>query len=248
MKVLLSGCSGAMGRTLSALVLDKQDIEIVTGVDKYPLKSSPYPVYTTFKECNQEVDVIIDFSHPSALDSLLEFAVSKKLPLMLSTTGHSDQQKDEIKKASESIPIFMSANLSLGINLLVELVKQASSFLEGFDIEIIEKHHHKKLDSPSGTALMIAESINETLDNKKEFIYGRHDSDNKRKENEIGIHAVRGGTIVGEHQVHFIGTDEVIEIKHSAHSKTVFAEGTLRAAQFITDKSPGIYSMKSMLG
>lgn len=246
MKIILSGCGGAMGRTLTSIIMEKEENTISAGVDKFPPESSLFPTYRTYNECQEDCDVIIDFSHPSALESLLDYAVSKKLPIVLSTTGYDDLQKSVINETSKSIPIFMSANMSLGINLMIELIKQAAAFLDGFDIEIIEKHHNKKMDSPSGTALALAESINEISGGLKNYVFGRHNFSKKRAENEIGFHSVRGGTIVGEHQVHFIGTDEVIEIRHSAYSKNIFAEGALRAAKFLIDKQPGAYNMKSM--
>jgi 4-hydroxy-tetrahydrodipicolinate reductase len=248
MKILLSGCGGAMGRTLTSIIMEKDEDTIVAGVDKFPIESSLFPIYSTFNECNEKCDVIIDFSHPDVLNSLLDYAIDNSLPIVLSTTGHTDEQKEKIKQASKLIPIFMSANMSLGVNLMIELLTKAASFLDGFDIEIIEKHHIKKLDAPSGTALALAEAINNALPEKKEFVYGRHNKAKKRDKNEIGIHAVRGGTIVGEHQVHFIGTDEIIEIRHNAYSKNVFAEGAIRAASYIIDKPAGVYNMKSMLG
>jgi len=247
MKVLLSGCGGAMGHMVAKLISEKEDVYIAAGVDKFPPKNADFPVFASYDACNVNCDAIIDFSHPSALSSLLEYAVSHGLPAVLSTTGISDVQKDEIEKASKSIAIFKSANMSLGVNLLTDLLKQATTFLKGFDIEIIEKHHNKKVDAPSGTALMLADSINEALDVKKEYKHGRHGTDAKRQKKEIGIHAVRGGTIVGEHQVHFIGPDEIIEIRHSALSKTVFAEGAVHAAAFLIGKPAGMYDMQDML-
>lgn len=247
MKVLLSGCGGTMGRIIVNIISERGDIEICAGVDKYPPKDVDFPVFTEYNKCDVDCDVIVDFSHPSALDDLLQFAISQKLPIVLSTTGLDDEQNVKTAKASEHIPVFKSANMTLGINLMIELLKKSAEFLEGFDIEIIEKHHNKKVDAPSGTALMLADGINEALDEKKEYKHGRHGATAKREENEIGIHAVRGGTIVGEHQVHFIGPDEIIEIRHTALSKTVFAEGALRAAKFLVGKPAGRYEMKDML-
>ncbi len=247
MKILLSGCGGAMGHNVANLVSEKEDIVIGAGVDKFPPKGTAFSVFSSFDDVDVKCDVIIDFSHPSALDDLLNYAVKKGLPVVLSTTGHDDKQKKSIEEASKSIAIFKSANMSLGVNLMTELLKKAASFLDGFDIEIIEKHHNKKLDSPSGTAYMLADSINEALDNKRELVHGRHGMNAKRHENEIGMHAVRGGAIVGEHQVHFIGPGEVIEIKHTALSKTVFADGAVQAASFLIGKQAGMYDMKDML-
>lgn len=247
MKILLSGCGGAMGRTITAMIMEKEEHTISAGVDKFPPESSLFPIYRTYNECTQDCDVIIDFSHPDALESLLDFAITNNIPVVLSTTGHNDMQEDSIFDSAKIIPIFRAANMSLGINLMIELIKQAASFLEDFDIEIIEKHHNKKLDAPSGTALILANSINEVFSNKKEFIFGRHDVSEKRNKNQIGIHSIRGGTLVGEHQVHFIGTDEIIEISHYAHSKNIFAKGAISAAKFIVRKPAGLYDMKSML-
>ena len=247
MKVLLSGCGGAMGRMLAEIIAEKNEMSVCAGVDKFPPSNAAFPVFNEYSSCDIECDAIIDFSHPSALTSLLKYAMDKSLPIVLCTTGLSDAQQEEIIEASKKIAIFKSANMSLGVNLMTDLLQKAASFLNGFDIEIIEKHHNKKLDAPSGTALMLADSINEALEDKKEYKYGRHGADAKRQPQEIGIHAVRGGTIVGEHQVHFIGPDEIIEIRHTALSKRVFAVGAVQAAVFIKDKSPGMYDMQDML-
>ena len=247
MKVLLSGCGGAMGRMLTEIISQKDGVEVVAGVDKFPPQNAQYPVFESFDACDVPCDAIIDFSHPSVLTSLLDYCVKKNIPTVLCTTGISDAQMAEIKTASEKVALFKSANMSLGVNLVTRLLKQAAQFLDGFDIEIIEKHHNKKRDAPSGTALMLADSINEAFEFKKEYKHGRHGADAKRQKNEIGIHAVRGGTIVGEHQVHFIGSDEVIEITHTAQSKKVFAEGAIRAAQYLVGKPAGIYDMQDML-
>ena len=247
MKVLLSGCGGAMGRMLADIIAEKTSMTVCAGVDKFPPSNAEFPVFGEYSDCDIDCDSIIDFSHPSALTSLLEYATDKSLPIVLCTTGLNDAQQEEIIEASKSIAIFKSANMSLGVNLMTDLLQKATSFLNGFDIEIIEKHHNKKLDAPSGTALMLADSINEALEDKKEYKYGRHGTNAKREPKEIGIHAVRGGTIVGEHQVHFIGPDEIIEIRHTALSKKVFAEGAVQAAVFINDKSPGMYDMQDML-
>lgn len=246
-KVLLSGCGGAMGHMIAKLISEKENVLVAAGVDKYPPKDAGFPVFESYEACDIKCDAIIDFSHPSALTPLLKYAVDKNLPAVLSTTGLSDEQNKEIKTASEKIAIFKSANMSLGVNLVTGLLKQAATFLKGFDIEIIEKHHNKKVDAPSGTALMLADSINEALGGKKEYNYGRHGTDSKRQKDEIGIHAIRGGTIVGEHQVHFIGPDEIIEIRHTALSKAVFAEGAIHAAEFLAGKPAGMYDMQDML-
>lgn len=248
-KIILNGCNGKMGQVISKLVSEDDNAEIVAGMDINTIIENPFPVYTNPMDCHEDADVIIDFSHPSSLSKLLEFSISKNLPVVISTTGLSDEQKEEILDASKKIPVFFSANMSLGINLLVELSKKAAQILEDkFDIEIIEKHHNQKIDAPSGTALLLAESISESLKNPAEFVYERHSVRRKRKKTEIGIHAVRGGTIVGDHDVIFAGNNEIIELKHSATSKEVFAVGSVKAAEFLVDKAPGLYSMSDLIG
>ncbi len=246
--ILMSGCNGKMGQVISRLAQDHKDIEIVAGFDISDSIKNTYPVYTNLNECKEKIDVIIDFSHPMALSNLLNFSVSRNIPLVMATTGLSKSQIDELKIASEKAPIFFSANMSLGINLLIDLVKKAAKVLESnFDIEIIEKHHNQKIDAPSGTALAIADSINSVLNEKQKYMYDRHSRRVKRSKNEIGIHAVRGGTIAGDHSVIFAGNDEIIEINHTAISKEIFAVGALKAAKFLYNKSPGMYSMDNLL-
>lgn len=249
LKIILNGCNGAMGKTVTKVVEECNDIEIVAGVDKNKdLYSNNYEVYNEFLEVKDKADVIVDFSHPSCLEKLLEFGVTNKIPIVIATTGLKEEDLKNIKEASENIPIFHSANMSLGINLLINLAKKAALTLnETFDIEIIEKHHNKKVDAPSGTAYMIANAINDELDNSMEYKYGREGKSEKRKENEIGIHAVRGGTIPGEHEVIFAGLDEIIEIKHTALSKNIFANGALKAARYIVNKDNGLYSMENLM-
>jgi len=247
-KILLSGCNGKMGQVISRLSKQFSNLEIVAGFDINDTQKNEYPVFTSIKDCNVPVDVIIDFSNPAALNDLLDFALSKKIPLVMATTGHSDVQIKRLIEASKIIPVFRSANMSLGVNLLLDLVKKATKVLEEyFDIEIIEKHHNQKLDAPSGTALMIADAINDVMEQKLEYVYDRHSRRKKRNKNEIGIHAIRGGTIVGEHSVIFAGNDEIIELKHSALSKDIFGIGALKAAAFIYDKTPGLYSMDDLI-
>ncbi len=247
-KIILNGCNGKMGQVISRLVWNDPDTEITAGLDLANIIENPYPVYTNPEDCREDGDVLIDFSHPSALSSLLEFAKARKLPVVVATTGLSDAQKQELKKASKEIPVFFSANMSLGINLLIALSKKAAALLgEDFDIEIIEKHHNQKLDAPSGTALAIADGISEVVKNP-EYVYDRHSVRRKRRKNEIGLHAVRGGTIVGEHEVLFAGTDEVITLSHSAQSREVFAVGAVRAAKFLAGKPAGMYSMDDLVG
>mgnify|MGYP002548222521 CR=1 FL=1 len=246
LRIILSGCCGKMGGVISSICKDKSDCEIVCGVDKAGA-GTDYPVFPSFEDIDVEADVIIDFSHPSLLDGLLKYAKATKTPAVIATTGLSDGQIAEIKEASKEIAVFFSFNMSLGINLLLELCKKAASVLEGFDIEIIEKHHNLKIDAPSGTAIMLAEGINSTLNNKMIYEYDRHARRKRREPNEIGIHAVRGGTIVGEHEVMFCGRDEIITLSHSARSKEVFAAGAVSAAQFIAGRKDGLYSMKELV-
>lgn len=246
--ILLSGCNGKMGQVITRLAEQSQNLKIIAGYDLFAEVKNTYPVYTDLRKCDAKIDVIIDFSNPEALDELLNFALAKKLPLVLATTGLSQTHAKKVETASVEIPIFTSANMSLGINLLMDLVKKAAKVLESnFDIEIIEKHHNLKLDAPSGTALSIADSINSVLEQKCEYVYDRHSRRKKRSKKEIGIHAVRGGTIVGEHSVIFAGSDEIIEINHFAMSKDIFGIGALRAAEFTAKKTPGLYSMKDMV-
>jgi len=247
-KILMSGCNGKMGQVISRVADQYDDLKIVAGYDLYDANKNPYPVFGDLRSCNIAVDVVIDFSNPDALDNILWFCTDKKVPLVLATTGLSRNQKKLLEAASKQIPIFFSANMSLGVNLLMDLVKKAAKVLEGsFDIEIVEKHHNQKIDAPSGTALAIADAINSVLEQEQEYIYDRHSKRNKRSKNEIGIHAVRGGTIVGEHSVIFAGNDEIIEINHTALSKDIFAIGALRAAKFIYNKKPGMYSMEDLI-
>ena len=247
-RIIMNGCNGKMGQVITRLAAEDKDCEIVAGVDINTSIQNTYPIYTSLDEFDGDADVVIDFSHPSCLTGVLEYCKKKKLPVILSTTGFTPEQKEEFKAASSEIPVFFSANMSLGINLLIALAKKATKLLEGnFDIEIIEKHHNQKIDAPSGTALAIADAIDETLSYPAEYIYDRHNVRRKRGQHEIGIHAVRGGTIVGEHEVLFAGTDEVIELKHSAHSKEVFAVGAIKAAKFITSKPAGMYNMNDLI-
>ena len=246
--ILMSGCSGKMGQVISRLAEQFEDMKIAAGFDIYDSGKNSYPVFTSLENCNVKIDVIIDFSNPEALENILTYAKSKKLPIIVATTGISLSQKKLLEEAAKKIPVFSSANMSLGINLVMELVKKAAKILESnFDIEIIEKHHNQKLDAPSGTALAIADSINSVLDQKQEYVYDRHSRRKKRSRNEIGIHAIRGGTIVGEHSIVFAGNDEIIEINHSAMSKDIFGTGALRAARFIYRKAPGLYSMDDLI-
>ncbi len=247
-KIIMNGCNGKMGQVISRLVSERTDCEIVAGFDIAQNPVLTYPVYTNPADFDGEADVLIDFSHPDALKPVLDFCKKRHIPAVIATTGLSNEQKNELTAAAESVGIFFSANMSLGINLLISLAKKAVTILEdGFDIEIVEKHHNQKIDAPSGTALAIADGISDTLSNPPEYVYDRHNVRAKRKKNEIGIHAVRGGTIVGEHTVIFAGTDEVIELKHSAASKEVFAVGAIKAAIYMADKEKGMYDMNDLI-
>jgi 4-hydroxy-tetrahydrodipicolinate reductase len=244
----MCGCNGKMGQVITRLSEQFDNVRISAGYDLSGSKNNDYPVFTDLESCNVPVDVIIDFSNPAAFESIIKFAVSRKIPLVMATTGLSQAQLHELETASAVIPVFQSANMSLGINLLIDLVKKAAKILDpNFDIEIVEKHHNQKIDAPSGTALAIADSINSVLDNRQEYMYDRHSRRKKRSRNEIGIHAVRGGTIVGDHSVIFAGNDEIIEINHTAMSKDIFGTGALRAAKFIFGKAPGKYCMDDII-
>ena len=246
-KVLLSGCLGKMGQVITNLSHDYDNLKIVAGIDRKNDSNLDYPIYSNVGDVLEDVDVIIDFSNPSLFDNLLKFATSKKIPLVMCTTGLSLDQKEKLNDASKVIPIFFSANMSIGINLLINLAKKASTFLgDDFDIEIVEKHHNQKVDAPSGTALLIADSINSVIP-KKDYIYDRHEKFQARQKSEIGIHSIRGGSISGEHTVIFAGNDEIIEVKHTALSKNVFGNGALKAAMFLYDKQTGMYTMDNLI-
>ena len=247
-RILLSGCNGKMGQAITACVDERDDCEIVAGVDIDVAMRSRYPVFKTFADVTCEADVIIDFSHPSVLTGMLAYAKEKNLPVVISTTGYSDQQTEEIKEAAKHLAIFFSFNMSLGINLLVELAKKAAAVLgDTFDIEIVEAHHNLKLDAPSGTAIMLADGIQESLVEPYEYVYNRHDRRMQRPKKEIGMHSIRGGTIVGEHQVIFAGRDEIVTLSHSARSKAVFAAGAVNAGVYLAGKGPGLYNMKNLV-
>ena len=246
--IAICGCNGKMGRVIYNCVKERDDAVVVAGIDLNTTSYADFPIYSSPNDIKEKVDVIIDYSHPSSLDGLLQYAKISGTPVVFATTGYSKEQIDKIKTASNEVPVFFTFNMSLGINLLVQLAKKATAILGGqFDIEIIEKHHNQKIDAPSGTAIMLADAINETLDNKYQFVYDRHSQRKKREKNEIGIHAVRGGTIVGEHEVIFAGHDEVITLSHSASSKEVFAVGSINAAIYISGKPAGLYDMSNLV-
>ncbi len=248
-KIFLSGCNGRMGQVIISCVAARDDCEIVGGADIFNEQKNGFPVYSDIKEFDGECDVIIDFSNPAALGGLLEFCLDKKVPAVLATTGYSEQQKQQISEASKTVPIFYTANMSIGVNLIAELCKRAATVLEDdFDIEIVEAHHNQKLDAPSGTANMLADAVMEGCNNKKELVYDRHERRKKREKDEIGMHAIRGGTIVGEHSVIFAGRDEIITVSHSARSREIFAVGALNAALFMVGKPSGIFNMGDLIG
>ena len=247
LNLLLSGASGHIGKKIAALCEKSEDFKVVCGVDRFNAECK-FPVFERFDDVNIIPDVIVDFSNPSLLGDIIKFAKANKIPCILATTGYSKEQIELIKETSKEIPVFFTANMSLGINLLSSLIKKASAVLgDDFDVEIIEKHHNQKLDAPSGTALMLADAVNSVNEGKYSYEYDRHSKRQKRPKNEIGIHSVRGGTIVGEHEVVFAGNDEVISLSHTAFSKEVFAMGALRAAKFIAGKPAGLYDMSDVL-
>ena len=249
-KMIMHGCNGRMGQMITGIVKDDPEIEIVAGVDINSEVKNTYPVFSDIKECNVRADVVVDFGAATAVDGLLDYCVERKLPVVLCTTGLSDIQLADMKVASAKIAILKSANMSLGINLLMKVLKEAADVLApaGFDIEIVEKHHRMKLDAPSGTAIALADSINEARNNEYEYVYDRSQVRQKRGDKELGISAVRGGSIVGDHDVIFAGQDEVITFSHTAYSRAVFAKGAVSAAKFLADKTSGLYDMSDVIG
>jgi 4-hydroxy-tetrahydrodipicolinate reductase len=247
-RIILSGCNGKMGHVVSDAVLERHDCVIISGFDINAEMTGDYPVLSDPSKFEGSADVIIDFSNPASLPKLIAFATARKIPAVIATTGLSAAQIELLHEAAASIPIFFTANMSLGVNLMVELAKKAAAILgNSFDIEIIEMHHNQKLDAPSGTALMLADSISSVLPQESQYIYDRHSVRRRREKNEIGIHSVRGGTIVGEHQVIFAGKDEVLTISHSAMSKQIFATGAINAALFLCSQAPGFYNMGNLV-
>ena len=248
-KVIMHGCNGRMGQTITGLLANDTEARIVAGVDMVDCRDNGYPVFTNLADCNVEADVIIDFASAKAVDSLLDYCVERQIPVVLCTTGLSNEQLLHVEEASKKVAVLKSANMSLGINTLLKLLKDAAAVLApaGFDIEIVEKHHNLKVDAPSGTALALADSINEEFDNEYEYIYDRSQKREKRSKKEIGISAVRGGTIVGDHDVIFAGVDEVITFSHTAYSKAVFGKGAVQAAKFLAGKPAGYYNMSHVI-
>ena len=248
-RVIMHGCNGRMGQMITGIVENDPDVEIVAGVDVSDHIQNSYPVFKSISECDAQADVIIDFANASAVDVLLEYAAGRQIPVVLCTTGLSEDQLEHMKQASEKVAILKSANMSLGINTIMKLLKEITPLFaeSGFDIEIVEKHHNQKLDAPSGTALALADSVNEALDNEYEYVYDRSQRREKRPKKEIGISAVRGGSIVGDHDVIFAGMDEVVTLSHTAYSRAVFGKGAVAAAKFLANKGPGMYDMSDVI-
>lgn len=248
-RIIMTGCNGKMGKMISEIVAEDEEAVIVAGVD-ISEGNRDYPVYKQISDVNEEADAVIDFSTPKLLDQILSFAVERKIPTVLCTTGYSTDQLEQINQASKKVALLRSANMSLGINTMVKVMETVAKTLAdaGFDIEIVEKHHNQKLDAPSGTALALADAINKELGNEYDYKYDRSALREKRPKKEIGISAVRGGTIVGEHEIIFAGTDEVIEFKHTAYSRAVFGKGAVSAAKFLKGKEAGLYNMKHVIG
>ena len=248
-RIIMNGCNGHMGRVISALVAKDEDAEIVAGVDIADAGIHSYPVFTDIHACDVQADVMIDFSSAKATDAVLEYCGEKELPLVLCTTGLSEEQIEKVQETAKKTAVLRSANMSLGINTLLKLLQDAAKVLAaaGFDMEIVERHHNLKVDAPSGTALALADSLNEAMDHQYHYVYDRSQKREQRDAKEIGISAVRGGTIVGDHEVIFAGPDEVIEFKHPAYSKTVFAKGAVEAAKFLKGKTAGLYNMSHVI-
>lgn len=247
-KIILNGCNGKMGHAITSLALEQDNVLIVAGIDLSGKGAGDFPVYTSPSMCNITADVIIDFSRPEGLLNIIPLARDKKMAMVVATTGLEEHHLNMLHDLSNEVPVLVSGNMSLGINLLLDLVRKAAKVLEdSFDIEIIEKHHNAKVDAPSGTALLIADEINSALKEKKEYVYERQSKKEKRDTKEIGIHAVRGGTIVGEHSVIFSGYNELIEINHIAYSRELFANGALKAALYLANQKPGLYNMKNLV-
>lgn len=249
-RVIMHGCNGKMGQVITGLIAKDEEAEIVAGIDPYDDGHNAYPVFSSFHDCIVKADVIIDFAAAKAVDGLLDYSVKNNVPVVLCTTGLSEEQIAKVHETAEQVAVLKSANMSLGINTLFKLLKQATQILApaGFDMEIVEKHHNQKVDAPSGTALALADSLKEALDDSYYYKFDRSQERKKRDEKEIGISAVRGGTIVGEHEVFFCGEDEVIEFKHTAFSKSVFAKGAIEAAKFLAGKPAGMYDMSDVIG
>lgn len=246
LKVLINGCNGKMGQEVARRIKETEDIETLCGVDKIDTGDNAFPVFQNVEDINLIPDIIIDFSIPKATFAILEFAKKNKIPTVIATTGFSDEENEIINKYSEEIPVFKSANMSYEINLMAKIVANVAKNMPESDIEIIETHHNRKIDSPSGTALILADSINETLNNEMNYEYDRHSKREKRTKKEIGIHSIRGGTEVGKHTVVFFGQNESFEITHNVTSRSVFADGSIKAAKFLVNKEEGFYNMNDL--
>ena len=248
-KVMMYGCNGYMGHVICNLIKDMENVTVAAGIDPCPGDQKDFPVFTSLDACDVDVDVIIDFSAAVAVDGVLDYAAAKKIPLVECTTGLSEEQLAKVEESAKKVAVLKSANMSLGINLLMKILRDATKVLSpaGYDIELVEKHHNQKLDAPSGTAIALADSINEAADNQYHYVYDRSQVRQKRDQKEIGISAVRGGTIVGDHEVIFAGQDEVIEFKHTAYSKAVFGKGAVEAAKFLAGKPAGRYDMSDVI-
>ena len=249
-RIIMHGCNGKMGQVITRLLADNPNSQILAFIYIADNRNNGYPVFTDIKKCDVAADVIVDFAAAAAVDALLDYSVEKQIPVVLCTTGLSDEQLARVKESSKKVAILKSANMSLGINTLMKLLKDAANVFApaGYDIEIVEKHHNQKVDAPSGTAIALADSINEARGGEYEYVYDRSQVRKKRDKKELGISAVRGGTIVGEHEVIFAGIDEVIEFKHTAYSKSVFAKGAVEAAKFLAGKPAGMYDMADVIG
>ena len=246
-KVLINGCNGKMGQEVAKQVDKTEGFTVLSGVDRLDTGDNKFPVYTSYENITEMPDIIIDFSVPESTFKALEFASKNNIPIVIATTGFTDEQTNKIKEYSKTIPIFKSANMSFEINLMAKIVAQMATLINDADIEIVEAHHNRKIDAPSGTALLLADSINSALDNKMNYEYNRHAKREKRSKNEIGIHSIRGGNIVGKHTVSFYSDDEYFEITHNVSSRSVFAKGAVKAADFLVHKAPGLYDMNNLI-
>lgn len=248
-KIIMNGCNGVMGQMICNLVSADEEAEIVAGVDVNEKEGNPFPVFSSIEQCDVEADAVIDFSHVSCIDALLDWCSKKKMPVVLCTTGLSEEQLAKVEAVSKETAVLKSANMSLGINMLLKLLKEAAGILTpaGFDVEVVEKHHRRKLDAPSGTALALADSVNEACNKEYEYVYDRSERRQARPAKEIGLSAVRGGTIVGEHDVIFAGEDEVITFSHTAYSRAVFGKGAIQAAKYLKGKPAGLYNMSHVI-
>lgn len=249
-RMIMHGCNGAMGQVITEIVAAQEEIQIVAGVDRNTEQKNGYPVFASLEDCDVEADVIVDFTAAPAVDHLMDYCAEKKLPVVLCTTGLSEAQLQKVEETAKETAVLRSANMSLGVNLLLKLVKEAAQVLAAadFDIEIVEKHHNKKLDAPSGTAIALADAINEAMDDTYHYVYDRSTRHEKRDKKELGISAVRGGSIVGVHDVIFAGQDEVITLNHTAYSKAIFAKGAVSAAKYLAGKPAGLYTMADVIG